>query len=119
MKQVSYLTMVFLPAGLVASIFGMNVNEINPNTLGTLPHYFAFAISLTALTIWVLVAFQFNKREKDSDKNMVGSDRVENVKKKGKILLLRIWVRLWWPVAFLFRLFGQGQQGLARRRTFV
>jgi len=119
MKQISYLTMVFLPAGLVASIFGMNVNEINPGTAGTLPHYFAAAIPLTALTIWVLVAFQFNKRENYNEKKITGAAPVETMRKKAKRLIASIWARLWWPVAFLFRLFGQNKQGLARRRTFV
>ncbi|KAI5996939.1 hypothetical protein EDD15DRAFT_2246847 [Pisolithus albus] len=37
MKQISYLTMVFLPASLIASVFGTNVAEINPGTYETLP----------------------------------------------------------------------------------
>ncbi|KAF8809596.1 hypothetical protein BYT27DRAFT_7135830 [Phlegmacium glaucopus] len=58
MKQVAYLTMVFLPASFVAGIFGMNVDVINPGTKGTLGHYVAFALPLTIVTTWVIIAFQ-------------------------------------------------------------
>jgi len=58
MKQIAYLTMVFLPASFVAAVFGMNVKDFSPETHGTLPHYFAAAIGLTAATIWIIIAFQ-------------------------------------------------------------
>ncbi|KAF8958968.1 hypothetical protein BDZ97DRAFT_1430263 [Flammula alnicola] len=58
MKQIAYLTMVFLPATFVSGVFGMNVREINPGTLGTLAHYVAVSISLTLLSAWVIIAFQ-------------------------------------------------------------
>ncbi|KAF8809594.1 hypothetical protein BYT27DRAFT_7162598 [Phlegmacium glaucopus] len=57
MKQIAYLTMVFLPASFVAAIFGMNVQEIN-GTRGTLGHYVALALPLTIVTTWVIIAFQ-------------------------------------------------------------
>ncbi|KAG6907533.1 hypothetical protein DXG01_008569 [Tephrocybe rancida] len=40
------------------AVFGMNIQEVSPNTLGTLPHYLAVAIPLTVITIWVVIAFQ-------------------------------------------------------------
>ncbi|KDR77304.1 hypothetical protein GALMADRAFT_246652 [Galerina marginata CBS 339.88] len=58
MKQVAYLTMVFLPASFVAGVFGMNVNEINPGTLGTMGRYVEIAIPLTLITAWIIIAFQ-------------------------------------------------------------
>ncbi|GJJ08746.1 hypothetical protein Clacol_002965 [Clathrus columnatus] len=59
MKQIAYLTMVFLPATFVASAFGMNVKEIAGDTVtGTLAHYVETAIPLTIATIWVIVALQ-------------------------------------------------------------
>jgi len=58
MKQISYLTMVFLPASFVAGIFGMNVEVINPGTNGTLWQYFTTTASLTVVTVWIIVAFQ-------------------------------------------------------------
>ncbi|KAF9011851.1 hypothetical protein BDQ17DRAFT_1344969 [Cyathus striatus] len=58
MKQIAYLTMVFLPASFVAGVFGMNVGEIAPGTHGTLGHYVETAISLTVATIWIIIAFQ-------------------------------------------------------------
>ncbi|OAX34434.1 hypothetical protein K503DRAFT_774540 [Rhizopogon vinicolor AM-OR11-026] len=58
MKQISYLTMVFLPASFVASVFGMNVREINDGSLETLAHYAETTISLTLLTVYIVVTLQ-------------------------------------------------------------
>lgn len=58
MKQIAYLIMVFLPATFVATVFGMNVQEISPNTLGTLSQYFATALPITPVTIWIIIAVQ-------------------------------------------------------------
>ncbi|KAF5325049.1 hypothetical protein D9619_009601 [Psilocybe cf. subviscida] len=58
MKQIAYLTMVFLPASFVAGVFGMNVSEINPGSLETIPHYIAIALPLTLVTAWIIIAFQ-------------------------------------------------------------
>ncbi|KAF8153212.1 hypothetical protein B0H34DRAFT_820059 [Crassisporium funariophilum] len=58
MKQVAYLTMVFLPASFVAGVFGMNVAEINPGTAGTLMRYVEIALPLTLITAWIIIAFQ-------------------------------------------------------------
>ncbi|KAI6158564.1 hypothetical protein EDD17DRAFT_1779460 [Pisolithus thermaeus] len=58
MKQISYLTMIFLPASLIASVFGMNVAEINPGTYETLSHYAEATVSLTVLTAWLVIAMQ-------------------------------------------------------------
>jgi len=58
MKQIAYLTMVFLPATFAAGVFGMNVGEITPSTNGTLWQYFTLAVPLTLVTAWVIIAFQ-------------------------------------------------------------
>ncbi|KAG7445230.1 uncharacterized protein BT62DRAFT_897935 [Guyanagaster necrorhizus] len=60
MKQIAYLTMIFLPSSFVAGIFGMNVREITgtPQMNGSLPYYFITAAPLTFLTIWIVMAFQ-------------------------------------------------------------
>ncbi|KAJ3563227.1 hypothetical protein NP233_g9075 [Leucocoprinus birnbaumii] len=58
MKQIAYLSMIFLPPSFVAGLFGMNTKEINPGTNGTLPYYVALAAPLTLLTIWIIIAFQ-------------------------------------------------------------
>ncbi|KAJ7248211.1 hypothetical protein B0H12DRAFT_1123639 [Mycena haematopus] len=63
MKQISYLTMVFLPASFATAIFGMNVDILAEGTHGTLPHYFAFALPMTAVTVWVIMAFQYRKKD--------------------------------------------------------
>ncbi|OAX31584.1 hypothetical protein K503DRAFT_805956 [Rhizopogon vinicolor AM-OR11-026] len=58
MRQVTYLTMIFLPASLIASVFGMNVKEINPDSLETLVRYVQITIALTAVTFYVVVTLQ-------------------------------------------------------------
>ncbi|TEB25452.1 hypothetical protein FA13DRAFT_1756550 [Coprinellus micaceus] len=58
MKQIAYLTMVFLPASFVAAVFGMNVAEINPGSLETIRNYVATAVPFTIVTVWVIIAFQ-------------------------------------------------------------
>ncbi|KAG1807461.1 uncharacterized protein BJ212DRAFT_1303431 [Suillus subaureus] len=58
MKQISYLTMVFLPASFTASVFGMNVREINPGSLETIAHYVLVSLLLTFVTTWIVIAFQ-------------------------------------------------------------
>ncbi|KAJ3998256.1 hypothetical protein F5050DRAFT_1567627 [Lentinula boryana] len=82
MKQIAYLSMIFLPASFVAGVFGMNVKELSGQTLGTLPHYFAAAFPLTAVTVWMVIAFQskhlFRERETSS-----------------------FWIRLAWPLLMI------------------
>ncbi|KAG1883344.1 hypothetical protein F4604DRAFT_285195 [Suillus subluteus] len=58
MKQISYLTMIFLPASFLASVFGMNVGEFSDGGLQTLAHYAEVTVSLTLLTIYVVITFQ-------------------------------------------------------------
>ncbi|KAJ3552829.1 hypothetical protein NP233_g12784 [Leucocoprinus birnbaumii] len=58
MKQIAYLTMVFLPSSFVAAVFGMNVQEIVPQTKETLGRYIGVALALTLVTIWIIIAFQ-------------------------------------------------------------
>ncbi|KAG2114129.1 cora-like Mg2+ transporter protein-domain-containing protein [Suillus clintonianus] len=66
MQRLSYLTMVFLPASFIASIFGMNVKEINNGTQ-TLTHYVETTVALTLITIYVVISLQkqswFHKRQ--------------------------------------------------------
>ncbi|KAJ7135427.1 hypothetical protein C8R43DRAFT_1020979 [Mycena crocata] len=82
MKQIAYLSMIFLPASFVAAIFGMNIKEISPETHGSLPHYFETALPLTFLTVWVVMAFQ--------SKYLLGDDTT-------------VWQRLIWPVSLMRR----------------
>ncbi|KAJ7716470.1 hypothetical protein DFH07DRAFT_862150 [Mycena maculata] len=78
MKQISYLTMFFLPASFSAAVFGMNIEEITPKTNGTLPLYFALTVPLTAVTIWIIMAFRYRKKDPnylihDDDEESMGS----------------------------------------------
>jgi hypothetical protein len=83
MKQISYLTMFFLLASFAAvrplprnipknymptntppqAVFGMKMKEITPDTRGTISHYLAFALPTTAVTIWIIMAFQYRKKD--------------------------------------------------------
>ncbi|KAH0826404.1 hypothetical protein J3R83DRAFT_5376 [Lanmaoa asiatica] len=58
MKQISYLTMIFLPANFISNVFSMNIVEINPTGGETLTHYIIGAVSLTVFAAWVAVALQ-------------------------------------------------------------
>ncbi|KAG1767591.1 hypothetical protein EV702DRAFT_748494 [Suillus placidus] len=58
MKLISYLTMVFLPASLTASVFGMNVREIVPGTLETITRYVWVTLLMTSVTTWIVITLQ-------------------------------------------------------------
>ncbi|KAF8550189.1 hypothetical protein OG21DRAFT_1446946 [Imleria badia] len=58
MKQIAYLTTLFLPANLMSNVFSMNVIEINPSGGETLAHFIAAAVSLTVFGTWASVALQ-------------------------------------------------------------
>ncbi|KAG5643668.1 hypothetical protein DXG03_000499 [Asterophora parasitica] len=60
MKQVAYLTMIFLPSSLVATIYGMNIQTFGSGPYLTFHSYFAICIPLTVVTIWIIVAFQYH-----------------------------------------------------------
>ncbi|KAK7035475.1 hypothetical protein VNI00_011768 [Paramarasmius palmivorus] len=55
MKQISYLTMVFLPASFIATVFGMNIQELTEESIPKLYHYLATAIPLTIVTMWIMM----------------------------------------------------------------
>ncbi|KAJ7788296.1 hypothetical protein B0H14DRAFT_2949200 [Mycena olivaceomarginata] len=81
-STVAYLSMIFLPASLVAAIFGMNIHEIAPGTRGSLSHYFEIALPLTLVTFWVVVAFRSEPQDGQNP---------------------TIWMRLIWPMTMLRR----------------
>jgi hypothetical protein len=115
-KQIAYLTMVFLPASFVAvslanfslpsdaqsrvlngipqAIFGMNVKELvacppekGPCVKGTIAHYAETALPFTLATVWVIVAFQSR-----------------HIFPAGT----SFWTRLAWPILLLGRFIGIG-----------
>ncbi|PPQ76008.1 hypothetical protein CVT24_006539, partial [Panaeolus cyanescens] len=64
MKQISYLTMVFLPSSFVAAAFGMNVIEINPDgSAARLWQYVAVSVPLTIITVWIIIALQIEMHQ--------------------------------------------------------
>jgi len=56
-KNVLYFMMIYLPASFAASVFKMNVVEINPQRGTTITQYVEFALPLTVVTtLWVTIA---------------------------------------------------------------
>jgi len=108
-KQISYLTMFFLPSSFVATAFGMNVKEINPESLGKVSQYIAIAVALTAITIWVIVAYQIQIKEPEPS----GDESSDNLSSysyfafggggqdKRPFRHLNLWARLSWPVVLI------------------
>ncbi|KAJ8080667.1 hypothetical protein PM082_017501 [Marasmius tenuissimus] len=97
MKQIAYMTMVFLPASYTASAFGMNVKEVTNEGQSGVVVYIAVAIPLTIVTIWVIMTFQskhFFKGRTDTT----------------------FWMRLGWPVLLVRSMFGMDEK-LKRART--
>jgi hypothetical protein len=70
----------------------MNTKEINPGTNGTLSIYVAFAIPLTVLTIWIIIAFQ--------SRYLLGN--------------VPFWARLGWPW-LVFEKWWSGKRGREAR----
>ena len=65
----------------------MNIQEINPGTLGTLAHYLEACFSFTLATVWIILAFQ-GKFHGDTGRDLRG-----------------IAIRLAWPVNLIRKLF--------------
>ncbi|KAJ8488753.1 hypothetical protein ONZ45_g13834 [Pleurotus djamor] len=104
MRQISSLTMIFLPGSLVATVFGMNVTEINE---GSSPHiwlYFAAAFPLTFITVWIAVALQVRneilaEKVRQSKERMVSSAQpLHWWWQDGEEL--SPWAGLWWPCRY-------------------
>ncbi|KDQ23159.1 hypothetical protein PLEOSDRAFT_1108796 [Pleurotus ostreatus PC15] len=111
MRQISSLTMIFLPASLVAAVFGMNVTEINEGSIPQFHTYLAIAIPLTIFTIWVTVALQFRSQiiasRERKQKMSQGSDLETSWEDDES---LSAWSGLWWPILL-------GKIWMRKRRT--
>ncbi|KAI9572275.1 cora-like Mg2+ transporter protein-domain-containing protein [Boletus coccyginus] len=57
-KQLSYLTIIFLPASFLSGVFGMNVIQINTQSIATFAAYVGSTIILTLLTASAMIALQ-------------------------------------------------------------
>ncbi|KAG9311757.1 hypothetical protein JVU11DRAFT_8000 [Chiua virens] len=58
LKQIAYITMLYLPGAFVANAFRMNIPEINPHATHTLANYMELTIGLMLLTSWIAIALQ-------------------------------------------------------------
>lgn len=108
----------------------MNVREINPESLVDLPHYIAAAIPLTALTIWIIVAYQIQLTEprmRNAAAESAGLPKEESryafygFGKRGGgdagEKQLDIWARLWWPVILFSSMLNQMKRRWKERGT--
>jgi hypothetical protein len=92
-KHLAFLAMIFLPAFFMNAIFGMNIDELIGKGPG-LHYYIIAAVSLTAVTIWVLGAMQlpYMVQQKRAMTTREGQETASNPYK---------WSRLWWPITLL------------------
>ena len=74
----------------------MNVKEIVPGSYGTLQHYFAITCILTAVTIWIIVAFQ--------SRNLLRN--------------MSVWERIGWPVYLMCHAIGPFRTRSPRDESF-
>jgi len=97
MKQIAYLTTVFVPADFLANVFAMNIREINPTGGETLAHYIIGAVCLTVFGIWASVALQVESIFFPSGSPM--------------------WRRAVWPVFYTWDMMYNGRFGTKRKTT--
>ncbi|KIK63958.1 hypothetical protein GYMLUDRAFT_40170 [Collybiopsis luxurians FD-317 M1] len=100
MKQISWITMIFLPASFTAACFGMNVTALQDNTNGTIPHFLAVAIPLTALTVWVMMT-QYHANKQRSQARLIPSSVLSFVRAAPRSIWRRFWSSFWWPIQVL------------------
>ncbi|KAG7088496.1 hypothetical protein E1B28_012484 [Marasmius oreades] len=100
MKQIAYLTMIFLPASYTASVFGMNVKELTVGAASGVLVYIAVALPLTFVTVWVIMTFQ----SKHFFPNRSGTT---------------FWMRLAWPLLFFRSMFGLDPKSKDERLTIL
>ncbi|KZV83555.1 hypothetical protein EXIGLDRAFT_842848 [Exidia glandulosa HHB12029] len=63
MQQLTYVTMAFLPATFVATVFGMNLTEfVGPTNLNW-KHFVEATIPLSVGTVWLMIALQHKMHE--------------------------------------------------------
>lgn len=99
-------------------MFGMNVKELTGDSQShtTIPHYVALSIPLTAITIWIIVAYQIQITEPRIRPGGSENSNSEAGKRTSRYHFygfgtsggndaterrLDIWGRLWWPVILL------------------
>lgn len=100
MKQISYLTMIFLPASFTAGVFGMNVTEVTGQTgQESLVRYIAVALSLTCATSWIVVACHSQSQFIAQDSTLVQ--------------------RMGWPVFYLLKKFNERRRQKSLPKNIV
>lgn len=110
MKQIAYLTMVFLPASFVATAFGMNVNEINPGSGTKISIYVAVALPLTVFTAWIIIAFQSRYIFKEFEAPSPDEDGQVPLGTDGRPKKITFIFRLAWPVVVVWQRFFKRQK---------
>lgn len=143
MKQLTYLTMIFFPAGFVAvrfsctffhymtlkvehqNAFSMNIVEINPKGAGTLGQFLAAALSLTALSVYVIVAYQIEIKVpraivEDEDEATTSpyvghARRRKRRESEEEILKMTAVERAFWPIVLIRTLLNRWKRKSERK----
>jgi hypothetical protein len=89
----------------------MNITVINPYGKGTLSQYLAVALPLTALSIWIIIGYQFRIKEPRRRQGMQrgsedfpttpGSTTPQQRVSELTLMKLSLWDRVFWPVVLL------------------
>jgi len=135
MKQVAYLTMFFLPAGLAAvrlhfsylpfiaahqtlhqSIFGMNVHEINGGR-GSLHTFFAVAIPLTLVTVWAIGAVQYRPTSEKENEQAGGTADTRLLYGRRPGQRTYFWRRVGWPIVVVRNLVEESVRKFSRNTS--
>jgi hypothetical protein len=82
----------------------MNLSILSDGTHGTLAHYFIFAVPLTTVTIWLIMALQYRKKDPN---HLIHDDNY-----------VPIWRKLSWPLIRLRKTFRRGATRSATMGTF-
>jgi len=90
----------------------MNVKEINPGSLGTIPHYFAAVVPLTAVTIWIMM-LQYHQDQQQRKHDTITPSSIIRVAPTSTIR--RIWNNMIWPLEVFIMELWPARLGRNRR----
>ncbi|KAF5391130.1 hypothetical protein D9757_003021 [Collybiopsis confluens] len=97
MKQISWITMIFLPASFIAAVFGMNVKELVDDAHGEISHFLEAVIPLTAVTVYIMM-LQYGVNKRRSQSKLVPLDVLSFVRVAPMSVWRRVWNVLGWPM---------------------
>jgi len=120
-RQISYLTMAFLPPSFAAAFFSMNVTFLNPQGLVTVGQYVAIVVPLTLLTVWIVIALEIDiKQVKDGDSDDETAKVRYGYKHQNRLAReeteMGSWARFCWPFILISIALGE-RRGRNKRKN--